>query len=175
MPRTSYAIALGSNRRHGRHGSPEHVIGAAVAALAEAGLRIEAVSPMLRTPALGPAGRSFANAAILASTTLAPSALLALLKRIEHDFGRRRGRRWGPRVLDLDILLWSEGSWPPTPRACRPGGLAIPHPALGQRGFVLVPLVAIAPGWRLPRGTATVRHLLARLRARKVDPKGPPQ
>ncbi len=66
MARTSYAIALGSNRRHGGNGGPEAVLAAAVAALADAGLRIEARAPVLRSAAIGPAGRAFANGAVLA-------------------------------------------------------------------------------------------------------------
>jgi 2-amino-4-hydroxy-6-hydroxymethyldihydropteridine diphosphokinase len=174
MHQASYAIAIGSNRRHGRHGSPERVIAAAADALAEAGLTVEARSPVHRSAALGPAGRGFANAAVLVSTPLSPPALLDLLKRIERDFGRRGGRRWGQRVLDLDILLWSGGHWPPAPRARAPGRLAVPHRALPERHFALVPLAAIAPGWRLPDG-ATVRRLLSRLKAGKVDRSGRPQ
>ncbi|RYD95968.1 MAG: 2-amino-4-hydroxy-6-hydroxymethyldihydropteridine diphosphokinase [Sphingomonadales bacterium] len=154
-----YAIAIGSNRRHGRHGAPAGVIRAAVVELEGAGLRVTAVSPIIPTPALGPAGRSFANAAILVETRLEPPALLDLLKRTEVAFGRRRGRRWGPRVLDLDILLWSEGRWP------RHGGrrLFVPHRSLEARDFVLRPLVQIAPRWRVGTGARTVRQARARL------------
>src|SRR6478609_9442638 len=148
-----YAIALGSNRRHGRHGGPNGVVHAAIAALENAGLSVRGISPILRTPALGPAGRSFANAALIGETTLAPPDLLVTLKRIEREFGRRRGRRWGPRVLDLDILLWSGGVW-------RTPHLVIPHAQIAARRFVLDPLVRIAPGWRAPAGT--VRQLHAR-------------
>jgi 2-amino-4-hydroxy-6-hydroxymethyldihydropteridine diphosphokinase len=154
-----YAIALGSNRRHGRHGGPADVVRAAMRALDQAGLRLIASSPVIPTPALGPAGRSFANAAIIVETGLEPPMLLKLLKATEAAFGRRRGRRWGPRVLDLDILLWSEGRWP------LHGGrrLIVPHRALEQRDFVLRPLARIAPDWRVGPGARTVRHALFRL------------
>ena len=157
-----YAIALGSNRRHGRHGAPAAVVSAAVEALGRAGLKINAISPVIATPAMGPAGRSFANAAMLVETKLEPPELLKLLKATEAAFGRRRGRRWGPRVLDLDIALWSEGRWP------RYGGrhLVVPHRSLEQRDFVLRPLLPIAPDWRVGIGTRTVRHALFRLRGR---------
>jgi 2-amino-4-hydroxy-6-hydroxymethyldihydropteridine diphosphokinase len=165
MPRTSYAIALGSNRRHGRHGAPAGVLRAALQAMEEAGLAVAASSRIRTTPALGPAGRSFANAAAAVETDLDPLELLSLRKRIERAFGRRAGRRWGPRVLDLDILLWSEGSW-------AGGGLVVPHPAFRARRFVLDPLAEIAPDWRDPVTGATVRQLRARLaRARPVDPE----
>jgi 2-amino-4-hydroxy-6-hydroxymethyldihydropteridine diphosphokinase len=170
MADTSYAIALGSNRRHGRHGSPEQVILAAIDALGEAGLRVKAVSPIIRTAAWGPAGRGFANAAILLETPLDPPALLRLLKRIERGFGRRRGRRWGQRVLDLDIVLWSGGTWPRFPVRAAPGRLAIPHAGLAERAFVLTPLTAIASEWHDPRSGRTVGQLRARLmRGRPVD------
>jgi 2-amino-4-hydroxy-6-hydroxymethyldihydropteridine diphosphokinase len=154
-----YAIGIGSNRRHGRHGSPASVVRAAMAALDAEGIRLVDRSPVIPTPALGPAGRSFANAAILVKTTLAPPVLLAELKRLEAAFGRRRGRRWGARVLDLDILLWSEGRWPRRGK----GRLTVPHRSLEQRDFVLRPLLAIAPGWRVGPGVRTVRHARARL------------
>lgn len=145
-----YAIALGSNRRS-RHGAPAATLRAALAQLAPS-----AVSAIRTTPALGPAGRSFANAAAIVESDLAPDAMLARLKRIERDFGRRPGRRWGARVLDLDIVLWTGGIW------AGPGPI-VPHPAFRSRGFVLQPLVEIAPDWRDPVSGATVRQLLARL------------
>jgi 2-amino-4-hydroxy-6-hydroxymethyldihydropteridine diphosphokinase len=155
MAKTSYAIALGSNRRHGRHGAPAGVVRAAIEALAGLG-EVERVSGIRPTPALGPAGRGFANAVLILKTNLAPDQLLAALKAIERDFGRRGGRRWGPRVLDLDIILWSEGPWG------GPGPL-IPHPEFRGRGFVLAPLAEVAPSWRDPISGASVRQLLFRL------------
>jgi 2-amino-4-hydroxy-6-hydroxymethyldihydropteridine diphosphokinase len=150
MALTSYAIALGSNRR-GRHGAPAETVRAAAAAIGAAEL-----SRVRPTPALGPAGRGFANAVALVETALEPPALLAMLKRVERDFGRRGGRRWGPRVLDLDIILWSGGPW-------EGGGLVVPHPEFRRRRFVLEPLAELAPRWRDPITGATVRQLLHRL------------
>jgi 2-amino-4-hydroxy-6-hydroxymethyldihydropteridine diphosphokinase len=150
MALTSYAIALGSNRR-GRHGAPAATVRAAAAAIGATRL-----SKVRLTPALGPAGRGFANAVALVESELDPSALLAALKRVERDFGRRAGRRWGPRVLDLDIILWSEGPW-------AGGGLIVPHPEFRRRRFVLEPLAELAPGWRDPITGATARQLLHRL------------
>ncbi len=152
-PIQRYAVTLGSNRRHVRHGGPEGVVRGAVEALGELGA-VERVSAIHRTPALGPAGRSFANAALLLATDLQPLELLAAMKRIERGFGRRPGRRWGPRVLDLDIILWSGGIY----RAPR---LAIPHPEMAKRAFVLRPLAEIAPDWRDPLTGRTVRQLAA--------------
>ena len=70
--------------------------------------------------------------------------MLAALKAIERDFGRRPGKRWGARVLDLDLVAWSGGTF-----ASR--RLTIPHPRLASRDFVLGPLAAIAPDWRIDR------------------------
>nr|WP_047167402.1 2-amino-4-hydroxy-6-hydroxymethyldihydropteridine diphosphokinase [Sphingomonas sp. Y57] len=154
-----YAIGIGSNRRHGRHGAPAAVVRAAIAAIDGAGAAVLTCSPIIATPALGPAGRSFANAAVIVETRLDPPALLARLKGLEALFGRRKGRRWGARVLDLDILLWSGGRWSQR----RGRRLTIPHRGVEQRDFVLRPLLAIAAGWRVGEGCRTVRHARARL------------
>jgi len=165
MAKTSYAIALGSNRRHGRHGAPRAVVEAAIKALDRGKLTLVARSAIHATPALGPAGRSFANAAVIVSTKLDPPELIAKLKKIERTFGRRRGRRWGPRVLDLDILLWSKGNWPRHPAFAPPGRLRVPHREFARRDFVLAPLVEIAASWRDPVSGRTVRQLAHRLTA----------
>jgi 2-amino-4-hydroxy-6-hydroxymethyldihydropteridine diphosphokinase len=161
VPKTSYAIALGSNRRHGRHGAPSGVVRAAAEALERLG-EVNALSTIVASPALGPAGRGFANAVAVLTSDLSPDDLLDALKAIESDFGRRGGRRWGPRVLDLDIILWSQGAWSEGP--------TIPHPAFRERLFVLAPLAEIAPHWRDPLSGLTVRQLLHRLgRGAPVD------
>jgi 2-amino-4-hydroxy-6-hydroxymethyldihydropteridine diphosphokinase len=159
-----YAIALGSNRRHGRFGSPDAVVRAAAHALGD-DVRLIALSPTVSTAAVGDRGRRFANAAATIETPLAPPDLLDRLKQIERAFGRRRGKRWGSRVLDLDILLWSGGRW----RSHHPR-LDIPHAALEQRRFVLDPLVRIAPRWTLAGSARTVAHAHARLTAARRVP-----
>ena len=159
-----YLIALGSNRRHGRHGAPRLVLAAAVEALEEAGLAVEAVSPVLHTAPLGPSRRRFANAALVARSALPPLDLLALFKRVERAFGRRRGGRWGARVLDLDIVLWSGG-------ICADPALSIPHPAFRARSFVLEPALVVAPAWRDPVTGLAIRHLHARLTAPRPLPR----
>lgn len=152
--RTSYAIALGSNMRHVRHGAPERVIAAAIEAF---DLPVLAVSKTIRSRPLGPSARTYANAAALIETAMAPLDLLDHLKAIEADFGRREGsQRWSARVLDLDIVLWSGGMW-------ADGELTIPHPAFRTRAFVLGPLSEILPDWRDPITGCTVRQLKARL------------
>ena len=149
-----YAIAIGSNRRHIRHGPPTGVVAAAIAVL-DAEFALFATAPIMINPAIGGAGREFANCVVLVETGHAPEAMLAAVKAIEHSFGRRPGKRWGARVLDLDLVVWSGGRF--TSRR-----LVIPHPRLASRDFVLGPLGAVAPAWRLI-GALTARHLAARL------------
>lgn len=170
MGKTSYAVALGSNRWHGRYGRPAEVIAAAIDRLAAAGFEVTARSAIRATPAMGGAGRGFANAVIIVRTPLAALGLLAMLKATERAFGRRPGKRWGPRVLDLDILLTAPGGVDRKHPTAKPGTLALPHPGMTSRDFVLQPLEEIAPGWRHPRSGLTVRQLRARLhRAKPVD------
>jgi 2-amino-4-hydroxy-6-hydroxymethyldihydropteridine diphosphokinase len=152
MGKTSFAIALGSNRRS-RHGSPVETVRAAADVL-----KPLAMSRVRLTPAMGPAGRGFANAVLLLETAVEPPELLAELKTLERGFGRRGARRWGPRVLDLDIILWSEGAW-------GDASLTVPHPQFRTRSFVLEPLAELVSCWRDPVTGLTVRQLLARARA----------
>jgi len=152
-----YAIAIGSNRRHGRHGRPAGVVEAAIARL-DQDFGLFDASPIILNAAHGGAGRDFANAVALVESELEPPDMLVRLKAIEREFGRRRGKRWGPRVLDLDVALWSGKKW-------RSRRLTVPHRQLGKRSFVLNPLAAIAPNWRL-EGPLTARHLAHRLARR---------
>ena len=157
MARHLYAIAIGSNRPHGRFGRPPGVVEAAIARL-DHDFGLFDASPIVLNPARGGAGRDFANAVALIESGEEPLAMLVLLKGIERDFGRRGGRRWGSRVLDLDLVLWSGGKW-------RSSRLVIPHPQLEARDFVLQPLAAIAPTWPV-RGALNARHLAHRLARR---------
>lgn len=150
-----YLIALGSNVRHHRHGLPPMVLRAALAQMEEAGLRIERASHVISTAPLGPSPRRYANAAAIITTDLAPDGLLPRLKAIERLFGRRAGRRWAARVLDLDIVLWEGGVWSSP-------GLTVPHVAFRQRRFVLEPAAAIAPAWRDPLSGLRLRQLARR-------------
>ena len=159
MTQTShlYAIAIGSNRMHGRHGRPAGVVEAAVAEL-DRRFDLFDASPILLNPAAHGAGRDFANAVALVESDREPKSLLDELHIIERHFGRRPGKRWGPRVLDLDILVWDGGP-------IRSRRLKIPHPMLERRAFMLLPLSQVAPGWRVRDGL-TVRQLAARMARR---------
>lgn len=152
-----YAIAIGSNRC-GRHGRPVDEVRAAIAALSG----VVARSPIMASDPVGPSIRRYANAVVLVDSAEEPPALLRRLKAIERGFGRRRGQRWSARVIDLDIVLWSDGAW-------WSRDLTIPHPAFRERDFVLTPLLRVAPEWRDPIGGLTVRQL--RARSRRAQPR----
>ena len=155
-----YAIGLGSNQPHGRYGAPCAILNAVLEEL-----KPVAASAIMETAPIGPSLRTFANAAALIESRLSPPDLLKELKAIERRFGRRGGRKWGARVLDLDILLWSGGRW-------SSAALHIPHCHLTERVFALDPLNQIAPEWRIP-GRDTVRQHLARLtRPRPIHRSG---
>lgn len=160
-----YLIALGSNQRHARHGVPERVLAAALAALEQAGIRVIRAGHVIRSAPIGPSLRRYANSAAVVEADLMPDALLVALKRIERAFGRTRGgQRWSSRVLDLDIVLWRGGAWSSP-------GLTVPHVAYRTRDFVLRPALPIAADWRDPLSGLTVRQLLFRLhRAKPCTP-----
>lgn len=120
-------------------------------------------SHIIETAPLGPSIRRYANAVVVIDSDLAPDELLDALQAMERAAGRRAGRRWGARVLDLDIVLWSGGSFAAP-------GILVPHPHFRARDFVLGPLAEVAPGWRDPLTRLTVRQLAARLTARARAP-----
>lgn len=143
-------IALGSNLQ-----GPEAQIRAALDALdALPGSALLRCSSLYRSQAIGPAGQpDYINAVALLETRLAPRPLLQALQRRERQQGRRDGPAWGPRTLDLDILLYDTLS-------VQEDGLRIPHPELAVRNFVLLPLQEIAPELHVP-GLGALRELLA--------------
>ncbi len=162
---STYLIALGSNRSHHLYGRPEGILRAAMEEIAALGM-VTARSDVVATAPLGPARRRFANSALVLESALAPPSLLAALKRMEREFGRRGAQRWGDRVLDCDIILWSGGRWESGGRSQR---LVIPHRELRNRAFVLGPAAAIAPDWRDPVTGFSLAHYNARLtRARPL-------
>lgn len=146
-----YAIALGANRT-GRRGGPVATLAAALAQIGG----VVIASPVVITAPVGPSIRRYANQVAIIASAENPPDLLARLKAIEAAFGRRRGQRWGARVIDLDIILWSEGAWASP-------ALTVPHAAFRDRMFVLGPLAAIAPDWRDPVTGLHIRHLQAQL------------
>ncbi|MDR5861167.1 2-amino-4-hydroxy-6-hydroxymethyldihydropteridine diphosphokinase [Halomonas eurihalina] len=108
--------------------------------------RRRGASPLYATRPVGPADQpDFINAVAQLETRLSPLALLDQLQALEQRHGRIRERRWGPRTLDLDLLLFDEQRLA-TPR------LTLPHPEMTRRAFVLVPLAEVAPALVLPDG-----------------------
>jgi 2-amino-4-hydroxy-6-hydroxymethyldihydropteridine diphosphokinase len=149
-------VALGSNLDDPQ-AQVERAL-AALAALPRSALR--ARSRLFRTPPWGLADQpDFVNAVARLETSLPPRELLGALLAIETRCGRVRGVRNGPRVLDLDLLLYGD-------TALHEPGLAIPHPRLHERAFVLLPLAELAPDLDVP-GHGRVARLLA-----GVDPSG---
>ncbi|WP_308561805.1 2-amino-4-hydroxy-6-hydroxymethyldihydropteridine diphosphokinase [uncultured Klebsiella sp.] len=150
-------IAIGSNLA-----SPLAQVNAAISALAEIpDSQVVSVSSFYRTPPLGPQDQpDYLNAAVALETTLTAEALLNHTQRIERQQGRtRKAERWGPRTLDLDIMLFGEEVIN-TPR------LTVPHYDMKNRGFMLWPLFEIAPELRFPDGLA-LSTVLANLAADK--------
>ena len=163
-----YIVALGSNRRHHRHGGPPQVVAAALMALDRDGLSLVRASRLVASRPLGPSLRTYANAVALVASSLQPDAMLARLKRIEAQFGRRRGgQRWSARVLDLDLVLWGGGAWASE-------RLVIPHPAYRERPFVLGPMRSWGRVARDPLSGLTPAHLHARLTRPRALPKPRP-
>ena len=127
-------LGLGSNL-----GDRERNLAAALLRL-EPLVRIEAVSALYETDPVGPQDQPpYLNAACRAVTGLPPRGLLRHLKEVEHEIGRRGGERWGPRPIDIDLLLYGD-------LVIHEDGLAVPHPELANRAFVLVPLAEVAAG-----------------------------
>ena len=153
-------IALGSNAQ-GAWGHPQACITKALETLAENGVAVRAVSPIYITAAIG-GGRqpAFLNAVACVNPGMPAASLLRLLKSIERAAGRRLGRHWGPRPLDLDVLGTGSGFRRSAPRTRIPGRIIIPHPHLHQRAFVIVPLAHLAPHWWHPFLHRTARQLL---------------
>lgn len=145
-------LGLGSNR-----GDRLGNLSRALRELASGGrLRGLESSPVYETSPVGPRQRSFLNAVLRARTDLAPLELLSLLKRIEKAMGRKKTLRWGPREIDLDILLYGR-------RKVRTPRLTVPHRELARRKFVLKPFADLSPGHRIPGTGRTVARLLAEL------------
>ncbi|WP_295947304.1 2-amino-4-hydroxy-6-hydroxymethyldihydropteridine diphosphokinase [uncultured Xanthomonas sp.] len=129
--------------------------------------RLLRASQLYRSPAWGREDQpDFINAAALVATTLSAPDLLQALLDLEHRHGRQRlpGERWGPRTLDLDLLLYAEA-------VIDLPGLQVPHPFLHQRAFVLLPLAEIAADAVIP-GHGTVRDARDRIETGGIAPIG---
>jgi 2-amino-4-hydroxy-6-hydroxymethyldihydropteridine diphosphokinase len=141
---STVVLGLGSNQGDRRG----HLVAALRALATLPGTGVEAVSALYESAPWGVTDQPpFLNAAAAITTGLAPHALLQAVKRIEQTAGRTAGPRWGPRPLDIDLLLYDDQ------RVDTPD-LVIPHPRLTERRFVLAPLQDLRPGWRDEAGHA---------------------
>ena len=146
------AIALGSNL-----GEPRQILDAALERLeAQPDISIVQRSRYYQTAAVGPPQPDYLNACAVLETALSAAELLERLLAIEQRFGRQRQERWGPRTLDLDLLLFDDA-------VIDSPALQVPHPRMAQRAFVLVPVSEIAPSWVEPKSMLSVQALLTEL------------
>jgi 2-amino-4-hydroxy-6-hydroxymethyldihydropteridine diphosphokinase len=151
-PPQQAAIALGANLGDCR----ANLEGALAALDASPGVRLLARSRWYRSAPVGPPQPDYVNGCALLAVALEPEALLERLLATERRYGRARGERWGPRNLDLDLLLMGD-------RRLSTPQLTLPHPRLQERAFVLVPLAEIAPAWIDPISGRSVAELAAAL------------
>ncbi|MEV4548535.1 2-amino-4-hydroxy-6-hydroxymethyldihydropteridine diphosphokinase [Nonomuraea wenchangensis] len=154
-------IALGSNL-----GNRFQILQGAIDALFDApGLKFVKASPVYETdPVGGPEGQDpYLNAVVVAETTLEPRTLLERALSVENAFGRERAERWGPRTLDVDLIVVGE-------TVCDDPDLTLPHPRAHERAFVLVPWLEADPTAVVP-GHGRVVDLLAGLDRQGVRPR----
>lgn len=143
-------LGLGSNQQ-----GPATQVREALDYLAQVGgVKIIETSSLYRTPPWGDKRQDdFINAVVVVETTLSPPALLAQTQMIENRMGRKRDqRRWGPRVIDIDLLLYGD-------EVFSEDGLEVPHPRMHERAFVLVPLAELDASLEIP-GHGRVDDLL---------------
>jgi 2-amino-4-hydroxy-6-hydroxymethyldihydropteridine pyrophosphokinase len=125
--------------------------------------RLLRLSPVYETDPVGPPQPPYLNMVAELETALSPKGLLAEMLRVEKALGRERRERWGPRTLDLDLLLYGD-------LVLEEAGLSVPHPRLHERAFVLVPLLDLLPEGRHPLLGQSFAELLASLDASSVRP-----
>lgn len=154
-------VGLGANLPHPKLGGPRATLEAALAELAAGGAPSARLSRWYESAPVPAADQPwFVNAVAAVETLLPPERLLALLHRVEGEFGRVRGVRNAARVIDLDLLAYGD--------LVQEGPPALPHPRLHTRAFVLLPLRDVAPGWVHPGLGRSVDDLLGALPAQQI-------
>jgi len=181
FPKTVY-LAFGSNQETQLAGSAE-IIRSAYTLLSNKTLTSCVFSPFYQTPAF-PAGNGpdYVNSVVKAETMLSPQELLAELHSVETNLGRIRKARWGSRIIDIDLLDYQDcilpsldvyKTWAEMPLELQitkwPDDLILPHPRIQDRGFVLVPLRAVAPNWIHPVSAKTIDALIEALDVQELS------
>ena len=167
-------VALGANLPTASHGTPAEGLDAALAVLAEGGIRPVAQSRWYRSAPIPPAdGPWFVNGVVRVESTLSPVPLMARLLAVEAAFGRKRNVAGADRPLDLDLLDY-HGQVIRREADDDGPALILPHPRLAERAFVLAPLIEVAPNWRHPISGASAASLLAALAAEQALEPLPP-
>ncbi len=151
-------IGMGANLLHPVYGEPLNSLKVAIDELVSRGLTITHQSSWYRTEPVPVSDQPwFVNAVVAVSTDLEVQDLLQLLHSVEREFGRVRDVKWEARVLDLDLLAYNNVV---TINQDQSKGGVVPHPHMQERGFVLAPLLEIAPDWSHPVSGRLAKELL---------------
>ncbi|PCJ14451.1 MAG: 2-amino-4-hydroxy-6-hydroxymethyldihydropteridine diphosphokinase [Planctomycetota bacterium] len=153
-------LALGSNL-----GDREAHLESARVLIEDSIVQAMECSPVHETEPVGPPQGPYLNQILRGCTELDPAVLLARCQAIECSLGRKRVERWGPRIIDIDILTLGQLQW-------RDDSLTIPHPGIGERIFVLAPWAELEPEFEVPVLGKTVQQLLEHLHHRIPEESG---
>jgi 2-amino-4-hydroxy-6-hydroxymethyldihydropteridine diphosphokinase len=157
MPPTNSALALAAIALGSNLGDSLAIVEAAAQTLSgDPDISLVSQSHWYQTVAIGPVQPDYVNGCVVVKTRRSPESLLQLLLEIEQQFGRERTEHWGPRTLDLDLLLYDVV-------ILQTSFLTLPHPRMAQRAFVLIPLAELLPQWVDPLSGLTILQLRDRV------------